>query len=124
MGNLSESVKAEFASLNSKIASQHAEIDRLIKWVEDLQSGMYINCVYCGHRYGPAKTTPIAFADVLKRHIEVCPKHPMSVLKKENEELKKEIERLKGTVMCMDCGKIIRTVDQSKHLKECPKEKK
>jgi len=22
-------------------------------WVNDLQSDMYVNCVYCGHRYGP-----------------------------------------------------------------------
>ena len=28
------------------------------QWVADLQSGLYINCVYCGHRYGPRETTP------------------------------------------------------------------
>lgn len=71
-----------------------AENDRLRQWVKDLQSGMYINCVYCGHRYGPAKETPVAMADVLKKHIEVCPEHPLSALKRENEELKKDIEFL------------------------------
>lgn len=70
------------------------EIDRLNQWVNDLQSGMYVNCVYCGHRYGPAKDTPVSMADVLKQHIEKCPKHPMSALKRENEELKAEIDRL------------------------------
>ena len=49
-------------------------------WINDLQSGMYINCVYCGHRYGPKEDTPMAMADVLKEHISKCPKHPMSAL--------------------------------------------
>ncbi|MHB8272785.1 hypothetical protein [Bradyrhizobium sp.] len=59
-----------------------AEIHRLEKWIADLQSGMYVNCVYCGHQYGPSKTTPVSMADALKAHIEECPKHPMSELKK------------------------------------------
>ena len=54
------------------------EIERLRQWVNDLQSGMYINCVYCGHRYGRQKTTPVAMAEVLKRHIARCPEHPLS----------------------------------------------
>ncbi len=28
-----------------------------------------------------------------------------------------------GTCMCMDCGKVIKVTEQSKHLKECPKKK-
>ena len=35
------------------ITEQRQENKRLEQWVNDLQSGMYINCVYCGHRYGP-----------------------------------------------------------------------
>lgn len=54
------------------------EIARLKRWVSDLQSGMYINCVYCGHRYGPEKDTPAVMADVLKHHIARCPEHPLS----------------------------------------------
>jgi hypothetical protein len=57
-----------------------AEIERLMVWVADLQSGMYVNCVYCGHRYGPCETTPVSMADALKRHIAECPAHPMSEL--------------------------------------------
>ena len=57
-----------------------AEIERLRQWVADLQSGMYINCVYCGHHYGPKDEVPAAMADVLKQHIAVCPEHPMSKL--------------------------------------------
>ncbi len=52
--------------------------DRLRSWVDDLQSGMYVNCVYCGHRYGPETETPTSMADVLKEHIATCPKHPMA----------------------------------------------
>ena len=40
------------------------------------------------------------------------------------KELEAENKRLKGTCMCMDCGKIIKTVDQSKHNKECEKKSK
>lgn len=66
------------------------ENDRLQQWVKDLQSGMYINCVYCGHRYGPESEVPASMADVLKEHIAKCPKHPMSKLKQENERLQKQ----------------------------------
>ena len=56
------------------------EVEELRAWVTDLQSCLFINCVYCGHRYGPANAqTP---ADVLRRHIASCPKHPMSELLK------------------------------------------
>lgn len=58
-----------------------AEIARLKQWVDDLQSGMYVNCVYCGHRYGPEATTPVSMAEALRRHVEQCPKHPMSAIK-------------------------------------------
>ena len=68
------------------------ERDKLKQWVNDLQSGLYINCVYCGYRFGPEKNTPSSMADVLKNHIEKCPNHPMSKLKKENEELCKKIK--------------------------------
>ena len=59
-----------------------AALDRHRQWVADLQSGMFVNCVYCGHRYGPGETTPVAMADALKAHIVACPEHPMSALVK------------------------------------------
>ncbi len=56
---------------------------------------------------------------------------PMVILRKENAELQaeaakleRENEKLKGTCICMDCGKIIKTVEQSKHNKECEKKSK
>ncbi len=64
------------------------EVSRYREWVNDLQSGMYVNCVYCGHRYGPSEETPVSMADVLKEHIEHCPEHPMSKLKAENERIR------------------------------------
>jgi hypothetical protein len=64
------------------------EIQYLRAWVQDLQSGMYVNCVYCGHRYGPKdfpQSIPAApkpdMAEALRKHIESCPKHPMSALR-------------------------------------------
>lgn len=61
------------------------ELERYKTWVQDLQSGMYVNCVYCGHRYGPADKVPVSMADALKQHIEQCPEHPMSKLRAELE---------------------------------------
>lgn len=52
-------------------------IARLKKWIDDLQSGMYINCVYCGHRYGPKDKVATSMQDALKLHIASCPEHPM-----------------------------------------------
>jgi hypothetical protein len=71
-----------------------AEVETLRQWVNDLHSGMYINCVYCGHRYGPDPGTTVAMAEVLKQHIEQCPDHPMSHLKIENERLRRENHNL------------------------------
>lgn len=68
-----------------------AEVEQLRAWVGDLQSGMYVNCVYCGHRYGPGETTPVSMADALKAHVEECPHHPMSALRRENERLKAKL---------------------------------
>jgi hypothetical protein len=58
-----------------------ADRARLEQWIADLQSGLYVNCVYCGHRYGPGETTPVSMADALKAHVEKCPEHPMAKLR-------------------------------------------
>ncbi len=68
------------------------ELARYKQWVSDLQSKMYVNCIYCGHRYGPDPDTPVAIAEVLKQHIEECPSHPMSLLKARNAALVKMLE--------------------------------
>lgn len=75
-------------ALDIRVVELMRELTQMQQWVNDLQSGMYINCVYCGHRYGPGETTPVSMADALKAHIEQCPKHPMSALKADVERLK------------------------------------
>lgn len=77
-----EDQKDTIIAFEKSHAALKAENERLVKWVDDLQSGMYISCVYCGHRYGPKDKVPYTMADALKQHIETCPKHPMSALKK------------------------------------------
>jgi len=93
-------LKAVISDKDAEITSLKEENERLVKWVDDLQSGMYINCVYCGHRYGPKDKVPCTMADALKQHIETCPKHPMSALKKSlaaaekrERELREKVER-------------------------------
>jgi hypothetical protein len=85
--------------INALIAAVEALQERetkLTAWVDDLQSGMYVNCVYCGHRYGPGETTPVTMADALKEHIEQCPDHPMSALRERNTMLLRKMgERAK-----------------------------
>ncbi len=72
----------EYISTSSvEIVQLENEIEQMQQWVDDSQSGMYVNCVYCGYRYGPKEDTPVAMTDILKEHIEQCPKHPMSKLK-------------------------------------------
>lgn len=82
-------LRREVTALGEALARRAAEVERLTAWLADLQSGMYINCVYCGHRYGPRETTPATtkeaaptMAQVLKAHVEQCPEHPMSALKR------------------------------------------
>jgi len=73
-----ERLEAENGLLRDENVRLCQRLRRYEEWVQDLQSGMYINCVYCGHRYGPDNEVPAAMADVLKAHIEVCPEHPLS----------------------------------------------
>lgn len=97
VGDLEDTEAADHANAEF-IAHAPADIDYLLArcaalmtWVNDLQSGMYVNCVYCGHRYGPGETTPVSMADALKAHIEQCPDHPMSKLKAENAQLRAQL---------------------------------
>jgi len=71
------------AAHERRIAELEDERERLYHWIDDLQSNMYINCVYCGHRYGPDDEVPATMAQILKEHVERCPKHPMSTLKRQ-----------------------------------------
>jgi len=81
----------EIAELEEKIEKRDKALEQYRRWTNDLQSGMYVNCVYCGHQYGPRKDTPVAMADVLRKHIEQCPEHPLSAAKAEIQKRDKEI---------------------------------
>lgn len=84
----------DWQQLRAAIEAQAGDLARYAQWVNDLRSGMYINCVYCGHRYGPGSEVPASMADALKEHIEECPEHPMSKLKEELAQAKARITRL------------------------------
>lgn len=61
-----------------KFRDKDERIEQLEGWVRDLQRGCYINCVYCGHRYGPnIEEVP---ADALRKHVAMCRDHPMAEL--------------------------------------------
>ena len=77
------------------------ENKRLEAWIDDLQSGMYINCVYCGHRYGPDDDVKIPMRGQLEKHIEQCPKHPLSKAKAELSTLRSELGKAKADIVCM-----------------------
>ena len=68
-------------------------------WVRDLQSGMFINCVYCGHCYGPKDVVPATMADALKEHIEHCLAHPMSALRIQRDDLARALFKIRSLTM-------------------------
>jgi hypothetical protein len=70
------------------------EIEDLRLWVNDLHSGMYVNCVYCGHRYGPEDEID-NMQEALTSHVEKCPKHPLSKARDEVEFLKRKSNEYK-----------------------------
>jgi hypothetical protein len=66
-------------SLGQARAECREELAVAEQWVDDLQSGMYINCVYCGHRYGPDDGDHlVSMRDALEAHIAICEKHPLA----------------------------------------------
>jgi len=64
-----DELAADFNAATAQISDLQDENEQLKAWVADLQAGSYINCVYCGHRYGPNCDTPASMADVLKEHV-------------------------------------------------------
>lgn len=84
----------EFPGAIRRIQELEAECERLEKWKNDLLSGMTVNCVYCGHCYGPKSDTPVSMAEVLKEHISICPEHPLSHANTRIKELETEVASL------------------------------
>jgi len=79
--NAAEEATEGAANIAGCVDDAYRQNEKLMAWISDLQSGMFVNCVYCGHRYGPSDEVPSTIAEVLKQHIETCSEHPMSVLK-------------------------------------------
>lgn len=82
-------------------AAVAAALEAKNRWIADLQSGLYVNCVYCGHRYGPRETTPAtlqetvpSMADVLTAHVERRPRHPLAASRARVEQLTLALDEL------------------------------
>lgn len=74
----------------NKLKEKDKEIERLQSWVNDLQVNSHIICIYCGHRIWKLNNEVFtSMVDVLKEHIEKCPKHPLFEAKQEIEKLNK-----------------------------------
>jgi hypothetical protein len=76
--------------------SARDELARLRQWVHDLQSGMYVNCVYCGYRYGPNGDTAVTMQDALYAHVRSCPKHPLAKAEANLDCIRRQIATLNG----------------------------
>ena len=106
---------AEFREMRERAEKAEAALTQERNSYAVTRSGMYVNCVvYCGHRYGPKGKVLESMVDTLKAHVEWCPAHPMSVLKKRVEELegvlrgagfycKKHGEYITDLVACPGC---------------------
>jgi len=77
------------------LAKKNMEIERL----SNLLWGS--RCIYCGEVVGKDMKSQDIADDILRKHIEDCPKHPVSVLKKELQAKDKEIEELKTQIQTM-----------------------
>ncbi len=89
-----EELKEQVTRLQEENAVLVHDRDATRRWVNDLQAGQYVNCVYCGYQYGPVDTTPDAPSALLQAHVEQCPAHPMAQLKAELMALRDGCEAL------------------------------
>jgi len=86
------------AACKANTKEYEKKIKQLKDWISDLQSGMYVNCVYCGHRFKPNPEAFPSQAEVLREHMEKCPEHPLFKAKQTIERLGKEKEWLKNEI--------------------------
>ena len=59
-------------AMETVIDQQRAEIERLKQWVEDLQGEAWVNCVYCGFRFGPVEKFPVSTTEIFTKHLRQC----------------------------------------------------
>lgn len=78
----------------TEIKELQAKNKELEIWIDNLQSGTVITCVYCGHIHSVQKNShPLTVREALRKHIEICPKHPMSKSKTEMEAKIKDLHK-------------------------------
>jgi len=79
---------------NRKLAGER---DDARDWVRRMtRETQVLTCVYCGQEYPPG--SPSHGSEVLTAHIEVCPKHPMSELKRKLAVAEARVSK------CVACG--------------------
>lgn len=76
--NREKDINPDIKWMYERIEFQKKKEKRLMQWIVDLLSGKYVNCVYCGHRYGPTDTTPTSMSEILTEHIKHCEHHPLN----------------------------------------------
>jgi DNA-directed RNA polymerase subunit RPC12/RpoP len=97
-------------SPEAQLDSATQEILKLKQWISDLQSNMYVNCVYCGYRAGEQGKVP---AQALMDHIAQCPKHPLTAMKKRAESTEPDALRWR-TLRCLSHHIVLKII-QSDH---------
>ena len=83
-----ETIAQAICEAGMALIKLQADNEQLQQWIYELQSGLYINCVYCGFNYGPKESTAPTMQQALYDHIKVCEKHPLSKALVEIERLK------------------------------------
>jgi hypothetical protein len=82
-------------TMGSKTEELQAEVARL----SELLWGC--RCVYCGEVVGKDKKNQDLADDVLRQHVEVCPKHPVATLKTEKARLQEALHLAWGIIEWM-----------------------
>jgi CRISPR/Cas system CSM-associated protein Csm2 small subunit len=82
-------LKDEVERLQLEIGPLYGMTEHLDEEIGRLNGLLYgARCVYCGEVVGKEKQNQHLADDVLREHVEVCPKHPVSKLKAEVERLR------------------------------------
>lgn len=74
-----------------EIIKLRKQIKELKQWNDDLQSGLYVNCAYCGHRYAPG--TSAVQSHILYKHIKECKQHPLYHQRRKTKRLQKMLNK-------------------------------
>lgn len=100
------------------------DVESLRAWIADLQDGGFVNCVYCGHRYGRADRVAASLADVLKAHVAACPEHPLRVALDKLDQLRRRHDAMYAALVEVEqhcpCGARPESPNTHPHVFGCP----